>query len=82
MQQIIRLTVNGRQHKLAVDIRESLAELLRYQLGLSSVRKGCEMGQCGACTVLLDGQAINSCLYLALWADGKNVQTLEDTGRA
>jgi len=77
MQQIISLTVNGRQRKVAVDIRESLADLLRYQMGLTSVKKGCEVGECGACTVLLDGRAVNSCIYLAVWADGKDVLTVE-----
>jgi len=77
MQQIISLTVNGRPRKLAIDIRDSLADMLRYQLGLTSVKKGCEVGECGACTVLLDGHAIDSCIYLALWADGKSVLTVE-----
>ncbi|MCL1905684.1 MAG: (2Fe-2S)-binding protein [Clostridiales bacterium] len=77
MQRIINMTVNGRPRKLAIDIRESLADTLRYQLGLTSVKKGCEVGECGACTVLLDGRAINSCIYLTLWADGKSVLTVE-----
>jgi carbon-monoxide dehydrogenase small subunit len=77
MQQIINLTINGRPRKLAIDIRTSLADLLRYQVGLTSVKKGCEVGECGACTVLLDGHAVNSCIYLALWADGKSVLTVE-----
>ena len=77
MQRIINLTVNGRPRRLAVDIRESLADTLRYQLGLTSVKKGCEVGECGACTVLLEGRAINSCIYLTLWADGKSVLTVE-----
>jgi carbon-monoxide dehydrogenase small subunit len=80
MQQIISLTVNGRPRQLAVDIRESLADTLRYQVGLTSVKKGCEVGECGACTVLLEGQAINSCIYLTLWADGKSVLTVEGLG--
>ena len=77
MQKKISLTVNGQLRSLAVDIRESLADLLRYELGLTSVKKGCEMGECGACTVLLNGQAVNSCIYLALWANGKKVLTVE-----
>ena len=77
MRQMINLTVNGHPHKLAIDIRDSLADMLRYQLGLTSVKKGCEVGECGACTVLLDGRAINSCIYLALWADGKSLLTVE-----
>ena len=77
MQQIISLTINGKLRKVAIDIRDSLADLLRYQMGLTSVKKGCEVGECGACTVLLDGRAINSCIYLAIWAEGKEVLTVE-----
>ena len=77
MQKIISITVNGRERQLAIDIRDSLADVLRYQLGLTSVKKGCEAGECGACTVLLDGHAVNSCIYLALWADGKSLLTVE-----
>jgi len=77
MQKIINLTVNGRPREVAIDLRDSLADVLRYQLGLTSVKKGCEVGECGACTVLLDGHAINSCIYLAMWAEGKAVLTVE-----
>ena len=77
MLQIIKLTVNGKPCEIAVDRRWSLAEALRQALGLTSVKKGCEVGECGACTVLVDGRAIDSCLYLALWAEGKSVVTVE-----
>ena len=77
MLQIIHLTVNGRVQELAVDIRASLADVLRRQLGLTSVKKGCEVGECGACTVLIDGRAVDSCLYLAVWADGREILTVE-----
>jgi len=77
MLQTINITVNGRPRELCVDIRESLTDALRNRLGLTSVKKGCEVGECGACTVLLDGEAINSCIYLAVWANGKNVLTVE-----
>ena len=77
MLRIIELTVNGRPCEIAVDQRWSLAEALRQALGLTSVKKGCEVGECGACTVLVDGKAIDSCLYLALWAEGKSVVTVE-----
>ena len=77
MLEIIHMTVNGRPREVAVDPRESLADTLRVRLGLTSVKKGCEVGECGACTVLVDGTAIDSCLYLALWADGRTVLTVE-----
>ena len=77
MLQIIKLTVNGREQEIAVDRRWSLAEALRRACGLTSVKKGCEVGECGACTVLVQGKAIDSCLYLALWAEGKSVVTVE-----
>ena len=77
MLKIIRMTVNGEDVELAVDHRESLTDTLRGRLGLTSVKKGCEAGECGACTVLLDGRSINSCIYLTLWAEGHNVLTVE-----
>ena len=60
-----------------VDVRESLLDMLRNRLGLTSVKKGCEVGECGACTVIIDGETIDSCIYLAVWAEGKNIRTLE-----
>lgn len=77
MLEIIRLNVNGKEIETAVDPRESLTDLLRERLGLTSVKKGCEVGECGACTVLVDGEAVNSCITLALWANGKRVLTVE-----
>lgn len=77
MLKIIHFTVNGKKVELAVDERESLLDTLRNRLGLTSVKKGCEVGECGACTVLVDGEAIDSCIYLAMWADGKSVLTVE-----
>ena len=77
MLKIIHVTVNGRAREIAVDERESLLDTLRNRLDLSSVKKGCEVGECGACTVLVDGEAIDSCIYLAMWADGKSVMTVE-----
>ena len=77
MLKIIHFTVNGKKVELAVDERESLLDTLRNRLDLTSVKKGCEVGECGACTVLVDGEAIDSCIYLALWADGKSVLTVE-----
>ena len=77
MMEILHLTVNGRTVEVAVDPRESLADTLRERLGLTSVKKGCEVGECGACTVLVDGTAIDSCIYLSVWADGKTILTVE-----
>lgn len=77
MLKIIHCTVNGRKQDIAIDDRESLLEMLRKRLGLTSVKKGCEVGECGACTVLINGKAIDSCIYLALWAEGKNIITTE-----
>ena len=77
MLKIITMTVNGKKHELAVDVRESLADALRNRLALTSVKKGCEVGECGACTVLVDGISVDSCIYLAVWADGKSILTVE-----
>lgn len=77
MIRIIHLTVNGRDVELGVDQRESLTDTLRNRLGLTSVKKGCEAGECGACTVLLDGKSVNSCIYLSVWADGHSILTVE-----
>lgn len=77
MLKIIHMTVNGEERELAVDERESLLDTLRGRLGLTSVKKGCEVGECGACTVLVDGEAVDSCIYLAMWADGRSVMTVE-----
>ena len=77
MLKIISMKVNGKQRELAVDVRESLADALRNRLALTSVKKGCEVGECGACTVLIDGVSVDSCIYLAVWADGKSILTVE-----
>lgn len=69
--QLVRCTVNGREVEEYVDVRESLLDMLRNRLGLTSVKKGCEVGECGACTVIIDGETIDSCIYLAVWAEGK-----------
>ena len=71
------LNVNGRDHQLAFDIRTSLLDLLRERLGLTGTKKGCDHGQCGACTVLLDGRRELSCLTLAIAAQGRKVTTIE-----
>ena len=77
MLKIIHMVVNGKEVELAVDDREALVDTLRNRLGLTSVKKGCEVGECGACNVLIDGECFNSCIYLAVWAEGKEILTLE-----
>jgi xanthine dehydrogenase YagT iron-sulfur-binding subunit len=71
------LHVNGTEHALQVAPYVTLLDLLREQLHLTGTKKGCDHGQCGACTVLIDGRAINSCLKLAVTADGAQVMTIE-----
>ena len=77
MLNIVHMTVNGKEVELAVDPRESLVETLREKLNLTSVKRGCGVGECGACTVLIDGVAVDTCLYLTMWADGKHILTTE-----
>ncbi|HBC99139.1 MAG TPA: xanthine dehydrogenase [Lachnoclostridium sp.] len=77
MIKVIHMKVNGKQVELGVDDRECLTDTLRNRLGLTSVKKGCEAGECGACTVLIDGKATNSCIYLAMWAEGREIITVE-----
>jgi carbon-monoxide dehydrogenase small subunit len=72
----IAFSVNGKAFNFEIDIRESLLELLR-RLRYTGAKKGCGVGECGACTVLIDGIPIDSCLYLAVWADGKEIRTIE-----
>lgn len=72
--------VNGKAHDLAGDPRTSLLDFLRHECGLTGTKKGCDHGQCGACTVLLNGQRINSCLTLAVMHDGDEVTTIEGLG--
>jgi len=73
----ITCTVNGKKREYFIDVRESLLDMLRGNAGLDSVKHGCDVGECGACTVLINGLPFNSCIYLAIWADGKEIMTLE-----
>jgi xanthine dehydrogenase YagT iron-sulfur-binding subunit len=73
----VTLLVNGEEHSLELDTRTSLLDLLREQLRLTGTKKGCDHGQCGACTVLIDGRRANSCLALAVAHDGAEIVTIE-----
>ena len=74
---LVTCWINGREVEQMVDVRASLTDMLRNEFRLTSVKKGCEVGECGACNVLIDGECFNSCLYLAVWAEGKHITTLE-----
>jgi xanthine dehydrogenase YagT iron-sulfur-binding subunit len=76
----ITLRVNGEEHTLAVDTRVTLLDLLREHLGLTGSKKGCDHGQCGACTILIDGRRANGCLALAVAHDGAEITTIEGLG--
>lgn len=83
MKKLIRLTINGEEMEVAVAPNLTLTDLLRYELGLTGTKKGCDLGDCGACTVIMDGKAVNSCLVLAVQANGKSITTIEgvETGK-
>ncbi|WP_431278231.1 2Fe-2S iron-sulfur cluster-binding protein [Leifsonia poae] len=80
--QDVQLTVNGENHRMRVDTRVSLLDALREHLGLTGTKKGCDQGACGACTVIVDGQRIASCLALAVQYDGRQITTIEGLGTA
>lgn len=73
----VKLTVNGKLYELKIQPWKTLLELIREDLGLTGTKEGCGLGECGACTVIMDGRAINSCLVLAAEADGKQITTIE-----
>jgi len=76
----IRLTVNGQPHQLSVPARRTLVDLLRYDIGLTGTKEACSVGVCGACTVVMDGRIIASCITLAVQADGADLTTIEGLG--
>ncbi len=73
----IEFTLNGREMVVDIDVKETLLEVLRDRLHMTSVKQGCGVGECGACAVLIDGVSVNSCLYPAPRAHGRNIQTTE-----
>lgn len=75
--QLIQLRVNGESHTVVVEPQRTLLDVLRDNLGLTGTKRGCDEGHCGACTVLMDGKAVNSCLTLAVRAQGKEIVTIE-----
>ena len=77
MNKNITFNLNGKEKTLSVDIRKSLLDVLREEEGQTSIKKGCGVGECGACSVLIDDVLTDSCIYLAVWADGKSIRTAE-----
>ena len=77
MKQLIALTVNGHRHEVAIEPRQSLLQVLREELHLTGTKEGCSEGECGACTVFLDGQTVDSCLIFGLEANGRDILTIE-----
>ena len=77
MAKLIHLTINDKEYDVAVALNETLVDMLRYRLGLTGTKKGCGMGDCGSCTVIMDGNTVNSCLVLAVQADGSQITTVE-----
>ncbi len=77
MKKLIRVTVNDVKYEVAVKPNQTLVDMIRYDLGLTGTKNGCGEGDCGACTVILDGSPVNSCLVLAMQADGRTITTIE-----
>lgn len=81
MKELVRLAVNDETHEIAIDANMTLLELIRDELGLMGTKKGCDRGDCGSCTVLVDGKPVNSCLVLAVEMEGKRILTIEGLAR-
>jgi carbon-monoxide dehydrogenase small subunit len=79
--QILNLTVNGKAHQVLINPNKTLSQVLREDLGLTGTKQGCGVGDCGSCTVLLDGQTVNSCLVLGLSTEGREVHTIESLAK-
>ncbi|THB81225.1 MAG: (2Fe-2S)-binding protein [Desulfobacteraceae bacterium] len=77
----ITFTINGVKRSLAIDIRKSLAEVLRQDLGLTGLKQGCGVGECGACSIMVDDVLVDSCIFLAVWADNAAIRTVEGEAR-
>jgi carbon-monoxide dehydrogenase small subunit len=76
-QEVVRLKVNGKEHALAIGVNETLAEVLRDKLRLTGTKLGCNQGECGSCTTLINGETVLSCLTLAIECEGKDILTIE-----
>lgn len=76
----ITINLNGTDREFTVEEQETLLHVLRERAGLTGAKKGCDLGECGACTVIMDGRAVNSCCVFAVSADGKRVETIEGIG--
>lgn len=77
MEKSIKMTVNSKAYEMTVEPNQTLVNVLREALGLTGTKVGCEMGDCGTCTVIMDGKAVNACLVLAVQADGREILTIE-----
>ena len=77
MRKILHLKVNGEEYQVEVEPQEILLDVIRDKLNLTGTKRGCDTGDCGACTIIMDGKAVNSCLVLALEANGKEIVTIE-----
>jgi carbon-monoxide dehydrogenase small subunit len=77
VKQLITLTVNGQEHEVAIEPRQSLLQILREELHLTGTKEGCSEGECGACTIFLDGQIVDACLIFGVEANGREVVTIE-----